>query len=83
MTKPKTASQKAFVVLMSFIIQIIYFYIVLINFPSDASSIETNKSPYINFSQQSSETLTFIGSFLAGLGDSGLNTQVIEDEEIL
>jgi hypothetical protein len=48
-TKPKTASQRALMVLVGFILQIIYYYSVFVNFPSDASANETTKKPYFDF----------------------------------
>ena len=48
-TKPKTSFQKASVVLISFILQIIYYYFVFINFPSDASFRENDTKSYVDF----------------------------------
>ncbi len=76
-TKPKTSSQRALMVLVGFILQIIYYYSVFINFPSNASSDETTKKPHFDFNSTTSQIITFIGSFIVGLGDSALNTQVI------
>jgi hypothetical protein len=64
-------------ILVGFILQIIYYYSVFVNFPSNAPSDETTKTPYFDFSSTTSQVITFIGSFIVGLGDSALNTQVI------
>jgi hypothetical protein len=48
-TKPRTSSQRAFVVFISFILQIIFYYFVFINIPLDASAKETDTKPYIDF----------------------------------
>ncbi len=48
-TKPKTSSQRALMVLIGFILQIIYYYSVFVNFPSNASSDETKEKPYFDF----------------------------------
>jgi len=48
-TKPRTSSQRALIVLIGFILQIIYYYFVLINIPLDASANESNSKPYIDF----------------------------------
>jgi hypothetical protein len=48
-TKPKTSSQRAFIVIIGFVLQIIYYYSVFINIPSDAPFKETDLKPYIDF----------------------------------
>lgn len=48
-TKPKTSSQGALVILIGFVLQIIYYYSVFVNIPSNASSVETTKYPYFDF----------------------------------
>jgi hypothetical protein len=48
-TKPKTASQKALMVLIGFILQMIFYYSVFVNIPSDAPLSETTKKPYFDF----------------------------------
>jgi hypothetical protein len=76
-TKPKTAGQRALMILIGFILQTIYYYSVFVNIPSDASSQETSKKPYFDFSSSTSQIITFSSSFIVGLGDSSLNTQVL------
>ncbi|CAF3836713.1 unnamed protein product, partial [Rotaria sp. Silwood1] len=76
-TKPKTSSQRALMILIGFLLQIIYYYSVFVNFPSDASSRETNAKPYFDFSSKTSQIIAFISSFIVGLGDSSLNTQLM------
>ena len=49
LTKPKTASQRALIIFIGFLLQIVCYYLAFVNFPSDASSIETNKKPYFDF----------------------------------
>lgn len=49
LTKPKTASQRALIILIGFILQLVCYYLAFVNFPSDASSTETSKKPYIDF----------------------------------
>ncbi len=48
-TKPKTSSQRAFIVVIGFVLQVIYYYFVFINIPSDAPYKETDLKPYIDF----------------------------------
>ncbi len=48
-TKPKTSSQRAFMVLLGCILQMFYYYSVFVNIPSNASSVETTKKPYFDF----------------------------------
>jgi hypothetical protein len=48
-TKPRTSSQRALIVFIGFILQIIYYYLSLINIPFDASANETDIKPYIDF----------------------------------
>ena len=48
-TKPKSASQRGLVVLISFISHILFYYSVFINFPPDASARETSRVPYVDF----------------------------------
>ncbi|CAF3036987.1 unnamed protein product, partial [Rotaria sp. Silwood2] len=76
-TKPKTSSQRALMILIGFILQIIYYYSVFVNFPSDATSRETIAKPYFDFSSKTSQIIAFISSFIVGLGDSSLNTQLM------
>lgn len=45
-TKPKTASQRGLVIVTSFVIQIVFYYLVFVNIPSDAPARETNSKPY-------------------------------------
>ena len=47
-TKPKTSSQRGLMVLIGFLLQIVYYYSVFVNFPSDASLNETAKRPYFD-----------------------------------
>lgn len=49
LTKPRTAAQRALIIVIGFILHIVFFFLVLINFPSDASAHETNTKPYIDF----------------------------------
>lgn len=46
--KPKTPSERAKIILIGFVSQIIFYYSVLINFPLDAPAIETQKKPYFD-----------------------------------
>ncbi len=48
-TKPKTSSQRALMVLIGFILQMIYYYSVFVNIPADATAHETTKKPYFDF----------------------------------
>ncbi|CAF4085800.1 unnamed protein product [Rotaria sordida] len=76
-TKPKTSSQRALMILVGFILQIIYYYSVFVNFPLDASFRETTAKPYFDFSSKTSKAIAFLSSFIVGLGDSSLNTQIM------
>ncbi|CAF0905754.1 unnamed protein product [Rotaria sordida] len=76
-TKPKTSSQRALMILVGFILQIIYYYSVFVNFPSNAPSQETIAKPYFDYSSKTSQVIAFISSFIVGLGDSSLNTQLM------
>jgi hypothetical protein len=49
LTKPKTASQIALMVLIGALLQILYYYSVFVNFPSNASSVETKDIPYFDY----------------------------------
>ncbi|CAF1336957.1 unnamed protein product, partial [Rotaria sordida] len=75
-TKPKTSSQCALVILIGFFLQIVFYYSAWINFPADAPARETNTESYFQFSSSSSQIIAFVGSFVVGLGDSALNTQL-------
>ncbi|CAF1351951.1 unnamed protein product [Rotaria sordida] len=75
-TKPKTSSQCALVILIGFFLQIVFYYSAWINFPADAPARETNTESYFQFSPSSSQIIAFVGSFVVGLGDSALNTQL-------
>ncbi|CAF4554938.1 unnamed protein product [Rotaria socialis] len=75
-TKPKTSSQCALVILIGFFLQIIFYYSAWINFPADAPANETNAESYFQFSSSTSQVIAFVGSFIVGLGDSALNTQL-------
>ena len=48
-TKPKTSSQRALMIFVGFVLQMIYYYSVFVNFPSDSSSHETVTKPYFDF----------------------------------
>jgi hypothetical protein len=48
-TKPKTSSQRALMILVGCILQMIYYYSVFVNFPFDSSSNETTTKPYFDF----------------------------------
>ena len=48
-TKPRTSSQRGFIIFIGFLLQIIYYCSVLINIPSDASAKETDLKPYVDF----------------------------------
>ncbi|CAF4978516.1 unnamed protein product, partial [Rotaria sp. Silwood1] len=74
-TKPKTSSQCALVILIGFFLQIVFYYSAWINFPADAPARETNTESYFQFSSSLSQIIAFVGSFVVGLGDSALNTQ--------
>ncbi|CAF1214416.1 unnamed protein product [Adineta ricciae] len=76
-TKPKTASQRALMILVGCILQMVYYYSVFVNFPVDSASNETTTKPYFDFNSTTSQVITFIGSFIVGLGDSSLNTQLM------
>ncbi|CAF0787467.1 unnamed protein product [Didymodactylos carnosus] len=76
-TKPKTPSSRALIIFLGFLLQIIVYYGVFVNFPPDAPTLETSTIPYFDFSKSVSQTITFVGSFLVGLGDSSLNTQLM------
>ncbi|CAM4814393.1 unnamed protein product, partial [Rotaria magnacalcarata] len=76
-TKPKTSSQRALMVFIGFVLQMIYYYSVFVNFPSDASSQETSAKPYFDFSKKTSQVIAFSSSFIVGLGDSSINTQLM------
>ncbi|CAM4802267.1 unnamed protein product [Rotaria magnacalcarata] len=75
-TKPKTSSQCALVILIGFFLQSIFYYSAWINFPADAPANETNAESYFQFSSSTSQVIAFVGSFIVGLGDSALNTQL-------
>ena len=47
-TKPRTASQRAFIVFIGFVLEIFFYYGALINLPSDAPGNETDLKPYID-----------------------------------
>lgn len=49
-TKPKTASQRALIILIGFFLQIIYYYSAFINVPFDSTLNETSQKPLIDFS---------------------------------
>ncbi|CAF3966651.1 unnamed protein product [Adineta steineri] len=74
-TKPKTSSQRGLIIFIGFVLQIVFYYSVFINFPFDSPAKETNSKPYFEFDSLTSQVITFIGSFLVGLGDSSLNIQ--------
>ncbi|CAF4016605.1 unnamed protein product, partial [Adineta steineri] len=76
-TKPKTASQKALMILVGCILHMIYFYSVFVNFPFDSAQKESTEKPFFDFSATTSQVITFIGSFIVGLGDSSMNTQLM------
>ncbi|CAF4279924.1 unnamed protein product, partial [Adineta steineri] len=76
-TKPKTASQKALMILVGCILHMIYFYSVFVNFPFDSAQNESTEKPFFDFSATTSQAITFIGSFIVGLGDSSMNTQLM------
>ncbi|CAF4157997.1 unnamed protein product [Adineta steineri] len=74
-TKPKTSSQRGLIIFIGFVLQIVFYYSVFINFPFDSPAKETNSKPYFEFDSLTSQVITFVGSFLVGLGDSSLNIQ--------
>ncbi|CAF4157801.1 unnamed protein product [Adineta steineri] len=76
-TKPKTSSQRGLIIFIGFVLQIVFYYSVFINFPFDSPAKETNSKPYFEFDSLTSQVITFIGSFLVGLGDSSLNIQLL------
>ena len=47
-TTPKTSSQRALVILIGFILQILYYYSVFVNFPSNSPADETIQRPYFD-----------------------------------
>ncbi|CAF4190929.1 unnamed protein product, partial [Adineta steineri] len=75
-TKPKTSSQRGLIIFIGFVLQIVFYYSVFINFPFDSPAKETNSKPYFEFDSLISQVIAFVGSFLVGLGDSSLNIQV-------
>ncbi|CAF1605528.1 unnamed protein product [Adineta ricciae] len=75
-TKPKTSLGRSRIVFVGFIVQLVFYYLVFINFPSDAPANETNNEAYFNFKLLISQILTFVGSFLIGLGDCSFHTQL-------
>lgn len=48
-TKPKTPSQRALVIFIGFVLQIIICYLAFINIPLDAAFKETDTKPYADF----------------------------------
>lgn len=48
-TKPRTSSQRAFIVFLGFILQMTSYYLFFINIPFDASAKDTDSKPYIDY----------------------------------
>ncbi len=47
--KPKTSSQRAFIILVGFVVQIVFYYSVSVNLPFVAPAKETDSKSYFEF----------------------------------